>query len=351
MRLLIVTQKVDKDDSYFAFFHEWLIRFAREVETLTVISLEERAHNLPTNVTVLSLGKEVGKSRFHYIKTLLTLIYKKRNEYDAVFCHMSPWYVIVGAPIWKWFKKPIAMWYIHRQVDLKLRIATILADTIFSSSKESFRIKSNKVNFVGQATDTDFFAKRTMMGVRDSHAIKIISVGRITPIKNLETLFAAVAILRKDFPVTLECIGPAISALDRDYEKKLWSLAQSLSITDIVRFRGPVLYSESREEYWQAALSVNLAPSGGMDKVVLESLSAGCPVFVANEAFRPVLGPYADQFMFTYADEKNLAHKISVFLLKNNHEDAMRFLTSRMREEYDLSHLIHNVVKTIEGFV
>src|SRR3989344_7209303 len=55
--LLILTQKVDRDDPVLGFFHGWLVEFARRFERITVVCLEEGVHSLPKNVEVLSLGK------------------------------------------------------------------------------------------------------------------------------------------------------------------------------------------------------------------------------------------------------------------------------------------------------
>ena len=58
MRLLIVTQVVDQNDSVLGFFHRWIEEFAKNCEKVHVICLKESVHNLPENVAVHSLGKE-----------------------------------------------------------------------------------------------------------------------------------------------------------------------------------------------------------------------------------------------------------------------------------------------------
>lgn len=58
MRLLIVTQKVDRDDDLLGFFHQWICEFAKHCDFVTVICLEKGEYALPANVRILSLGKE-----------------------------------------------------------------------------------------------------------------------------------------------------------------------------------------------------------------------------------------------------------------------------------------------------
>ena len=58
MKLLILTQKVDKNDDVLGFMHGWIAEFAKHCEKVTVIALGVGEFDLPRNVTVLSLGKD-----------------------------------------------------------------------------------------------------------------------------------------------------------------------------------------------------------------------------------------------------------------------------------------------------
>ena len=64
MKLLICTQKVDKNDDLLGFFHAWIAEFAQNCEGVTVVCLFRGEVDLPENVRVLSLGKESGDFRF-----------------------------------------------------------------------------------------------------------------------------------------------------------------------------------------------------------------------------------------------------------------------------------------------
>ena len=101
MKLLIITQKVDKQDAVLGFFHRWLLEFTKNFEKITVICLERGVFDLPHNAKVLSLGKEQGKSRVKYLWNFYKYIWSERKNYDTVFVHMNQEYVLLGAPIWK----------------------------------------------------------------------------------------------------------------------------------------------------------------------------------------------------------------------------------------------------------
>jgi glycosyltransferase involved in cell wall biosynthesis len=63
--------------------------------------------------------------------------------------------------------------------------------------------------------------------------------------------------------------------------------------------------------YFTADFSVNLAPTGGIDKAVLESMAAGVPTLAANRAFKSYFGMYADRLLFMLRDPRDLAEKIA----------------------------------------
>jgi len=116
MKLLIITQKVDKDDPILGFFHRWIEEFAKKFDSIIVICLEKGQYNLPKNTKVLSLGKpssvkaSKGKGRrLVYIWNFYKFTWQERKNYDAVFVHMNPVYVILGGLIWKIFKKKITL--------------------------------------------------------------------------------------------------------------------------------------------------------------------------------------------------------------------------------------------------
>lgn len=345
MRLLIVTQKVDRDDSYFGFFHTWLVRFAETCESVTVIALERRVYELPDNVRVLTLGKESRRSRMRYLLTFWRYAWSLRNDYDAVFCHMSPLYVIAGFPLWKLAHKPVALWYVHRSVDLKLRIATRLADRIFTATPESLRLKTSKVRYMGQAVDTGMLAPQ---GAKPEDGIlKILSVGRITPIKRLEMLINALALLReKGVNAQVTLIGAPLAAGDAAYEASLKERAERLGVSELITWAGPVPFARIREAYTNHDVSVNLAPTGGMDKVVLESYAAGTPAFVANHAFKELLEGYEDRLLVQ--DARDLADKLVVWNTAPDHADVEETLRKRVEERYSLATLVRAITRELE---
>ena len=84
MRLLIITQKVDRSDPILGFFHRWLVEFAAHCEKVTVIGQLVGEHDLPRNVDVHSLGKEEDHSRLRQMIMFGVLLLKLRKNYKRL---------------------------------------------------------------------------------------------------------------------------------------------------------------------------------------------------------------------------------------------------------------------------
>ncbi len=208
MKLLILTQKVDQDDDVLGFMHGWIREFAKNCEWLIVICLEAGKYDFPANVSVLSLGKEKNQSRLKYLFNFYRYIWRERKNYDGVFVHMNQEYVLLGGSIWKVLRKKIGLWYAHGHTPFSLRISAKIANIIFTSTKGGFRLTSKKLKIIGQGIDTEIYKTE---GKRLEHreCFKIITVGRLSPVKDLETLITATEILVKEKRIDLavEIIG------------------------------------------------------------------------------------------------------------------------------------------------
>ena len=272
MRLLIVTQVVDSTDPVLGFFHRWIEEFAKHAERVEVICLKEGKHALPANVRVHSLGKEKGVSRAGYIFNFYRYIRELRRDYDAVFVHMNPEYIVLGGPLWRLWGKRIALWYTHKSVDLKLRLAELFSNIIFTASKESFRLKSAKVRVMGHGIDTDFFCPDTSIARGDW----ALSVGRLMPSKRHD--LAIQRAVQDGRALRIAGEGPERARLE--------ALARKLRAT--VQFLGALTQTQLRDEYRTAAYLIHTSETGSLDKVVLEALACGLPFVTNDPALKPL---------------------------------------------------------------
>lgn len=271
MKLLIVTQAVDAADPTLGFFVRWIEEFSKRAERIEVICLKEGIYELPANVHVHSLGKERGRTaRGTYVWRFLSLVWRLRHNYDAVFVHMNPEYVILGGIFWRLWSKRIALWYTHKSVDLKLRLAVALVDVIFTASKESFRIRSSKVRIMGHGIDTDFFSPDPSVARGDW----ALSVGRLMKSKRHDLAIREAAAAGKELRII--GAGPERAHLE--------ALTQELGAH--VRFLGGITQAQLRDEYRRAAYLVHTSETGSLDKVVLEALACGLPIRTQDPALQ-----------------------------------------------------------------
>jgi glycosyltransferase involved in cell wall biosynthesis len=313
-RLLIICQKVDESDDLLGFFVSWIREFAKHYDRVTVIALGAGEVQLPDNVTVYSLGKESGVARWRRWLGLLNLLRREVKNHDAVFCHMSPIFAVAAAPFTKAWHKRLVLWYLHRSNTLRLRIALWLIDTLVTADADSLTIMSPKIHVVGHGIDVAAYAPEgDPWGHRGGFPpLDIVSVGRISRIKNYETLLHAAAILRDEGIRThVDIVGKPAMNPDAEYLRELDALRRELSLEDTVRFTGYVPHTKMRDVYMGAEIVVGCTPPGGIDKVLLEAMSSGCVVFTSNTVMRRHLPSwYADDLVFRHGDARDLAEKI-----------------------------------------
>ncbi len=279
MRLLVVTQKVDATDRNLGFFVGWIEKFAEQGE-IVVIANEVNAdtvRQLPSTISVFSLGKENGASRLARFLRYQVLLFRHLPAVDGVFFHMCPEYVLCAHWLPKLYGKKSILWYVHKQVSVRLRLAVCFINKLFTASKESCRLRSKKVEIVGHGIDVDLFN-----GKREGNGgVCLLTVGRISPTKDLRTLILGFLRVREAIPdATFSIVGDPITDTDCVYHTELLR-----EFSDKVQFKGGVPYGSLPAVYATATVFVHASRTGSMDKAVLEALASGLPVFTSSEAF------------------------------------------------------------------
>ncbi len=309
--LLIICQKVDENDDLLGFFVSWIAGFATHFVQVDVIALGVGTYELPANVHVHSLGKERGVPKWRQALRMTGLLWKHTPEHGAVFCHMSPIFAIVAWPFATLRRSRLVLWYLHRSRTLKLRLALMLCDRLVTADAESLSVRSQKIIAVGHGIDVERF---TVSGRTPpvGRPLRILSVGRLSPIKGFETLIRATAHLREnDVSCEVRIVGKAVMPGDRLYEEQLRSLTTRLRVSDAVHFFGFVPYRDMPAHYRWADVVVGCTPPGGIDKVLLEAMAAGCIVFTSNAVMRTHLGNDADRLVFSVDDPVALAQAVA----------------------------------------
>ncbi|MFH1744877.1 MAG: glycosyltransferase family 4 protein [bacterium] len=345
MKLLIITQKTDLDANALSFFHVWIEEFAKQCEKVTVICLYKGRHYLPDNVRVLSLGKEDGESRIKYIYRFYKYIWQERKNYDCVFAHMNQIYVIFGWAIWRCLGKKIGLWYAHGKVSRSLKFAEKLTDIIFTSTKEGCRMNSKKIEIVGQGIDTEKF--KVIGDKSNNDKIKILSVGRISPVKKIEVLIEAIEILRRDFNISnmeINIIGGIELEEEKKYIESLKKMVAEKNMEDIIHFHGAISYDKILNYFQETDIFAHTGNTGSLDKVILEAMACECPVVSCNDAVKEVLKNY-NNLIYKLNDSHGLAEKLAGIMKMS--EEERRSLGQKLREIVVAEHGLPRLVKKI----
>lgn len=348
--LLIITQKVDEKDDLLGFFVDWIREFSKKFDEIFVITLAKGSYDLPSNVEVFSLGKEdfIRNSHHSHVIRRLVLLYrfyrylfKLVPKSSGIFAHMSPIFVIASWPVTSLFGKKIILWYLHRSVTFRLKLAEKLNYKIVTASRESLNIKSKKIVETGHGINIEKF--KTNRSWSDDE-LKILSVGRISPIKNYEMLIKAMAILKNEGYPKIDIIGKPVMPPDFKYFDKLKKMIGS-DENSVINFVGYMPHTEMPGYYKKANLVINLAPTGGLDKVVLEAMASGCIVLTSNINFGKYFGPYKDKLLFDFNNSESLALKIKQIRVMNPNEktEISGFLVRSVEENHNLINLINKI--------
>lgn len=335
MKLLIVTQEVDTAGPL-GFFVRWIEGFSKHSRQVTVICLREGHHALPAHVRVYSLGKERGAPRtaprIRYALRFMRLVWRLRKEYDTVFVHMNPEYVLLAGAFWRLTGRRIGLWYVHKSVTTTLRIAARIVHHIFTVSIESFRLPSQKVRVMGHGIDASLFLPHTPR----TDALRILTTGRISPTKDILGMLAVTDMLHVyGTPFTFRIVGAPGSDTDREYENRVRSTIAEKPYASQVDYVGSVPHIEIPRLLANADIYLNLSKTGSADKGVLEALCAGVPVVTNNPGLAPLI---PEAFFVASDDPLVLMQRIALAQTVD-----MNVVAATTRAAHDLSSLIARI--------
>lgn len=361
MKVLMITPRVDESHDILGFIPGWIRKLAEKVDKLFVITFQYNTKTpLPENVIVYGVNRlgekwDRASKALRVIRLLGRLIYfniimlRIVSKVDVVFCHMHPEFTIRAAPYAKLFRVPVVTWYVHGHVSRSLKIAHFLSNKMVTASKESLRIKNDKIIITGHGIDTEGFKPAVNLERKNKKAI--LSVGRISPRKDYETIIKAADILvnekgMKDLDFVI--VGGVPIASQEEYYERLKKMVRELELEDYVKFVGSVPYGDVLGYYQQCDIFVSTSQTGSLDKAVLEAMACEKPVITSNIAY------YLDIFdeemqekcYFRKDDYKALASKIEYFL--NNEEIELRKkLRNIVVTNHSMIHLANSLVKVL----
>ena len=311
--LLLFNLATDEDDPILGFTVSWINALAAYCASIDVVTMRAGRRETASNVRVFSIGKERGFSKPHraieFYRILTRLLSGKR--YDACFCHMTPLFAVMAAPLLRARHVRLTLWYAHKAIPLSLRVAERVVDVVVTPTPESFPLRSAKVQVVGHGIDTAKFTAAPASPA-EQRPFTIACIGRVAPIKRLEILIQAVGLLVQGDgarDLRLRIVGPT-APKDAAYARHLQDWVAALDLTQRIAFAGPVPYGAIADEYHQADLLVSTSQTGSADKVVLEAMACEVPAVTSNPGLASTLAPWAEMLLERSNSAEGLAVKI-----------------------------------------
>jgi glycosyltransferase involved in cell wall biosynthesis len=312
MKLLVITQRVDKDHDIMGFFHGWLTHLSSNVDSLEVIANGVGEHTLPPNATVHSLGKEKGYGKIkRYLSFYLSLM-RILPRVDGVFVHMCPEYVVALYPLNFFFRKPIVMWYAHVKVSLIAKFAISKVKKVLSPSEDSFVTQTEKLVATGHGIDTDVFTPAPVPLVMPP-ILKVFTISRISPIKNIEGLLETLNLLVHKHKVTnfhITIAGGPSRGGDEEYLNQLKEKVDEYKLSSFISWLGPVQHRDTPALYSGSDIFVRMQAGGGFGKTELEALSCGLPVVLNTPVYNVAFPDFAEDIYWVVGDSEMFAEKL-----------------------------------------
>ncbi len=295
MKLLFITQKIDRNDPVLGFVHRWIEKFSEKFELITVVCLEKGEFALPKNVIVISLGKESvgvrsGLAYFFYkiffVVRFLVLIFRMKDRDETVFVHMNAEYLALAGWWWRIKGRKVLMWYNHKFGSFLLKISAFWATNILYTSRHAYSARYTHGRIMPAGIDTDFF-KRDASIVREPHSI--LSLGRIAPVKKIELIIDVVAgLIDRGVECRLHIYGAA-EPRDAAYYEMIRAKAKDLEQRGLIFFHGAVSPEQTPQIYSKYEVFVNVTQEGSFDKTVLEAMACEMLVVTTNSSFDDIL--------------------------------------------------------------
>ncbi|MBI2446236.1 MAG: glycosyltransferase family 4 protein [Parcubacteria group bacterium] len=349
MKILIITQKYDKNDSNLGAFVGWWDKLAEKIEKVYVLALEKRSEPTRSNIKVLSMGKENGVGFFGKFFGFYQGLLKTIGKTDAILVHMVPKYVILAAPIALIFRKPIYLWYTGVAAQKQLKFSVIFCQKVFTAHEAAMRVNTPKRIVTGHGIDTNKF-KIENLKFKIFDKITILSVGRITPSKGHDLVIKAIAdLIKAGYDINLKIVGDVIQKHHQKYADFLKKLAVDSGAGTHVKFTGAVLYEKMPEYFTGTEIIINAVPFfGGLDKVVLEAMASSVVPLTSNNAFLSVFPKdFAPQLVFKENNLEDLKNKLKNVLDKKLYSDeSLRYeLRNVIIKNHNLDNLIIRIIK------
>jgi glycosyltransferase involved in cell wall biosynthesis len=352
MRLLFLTQVVDRDHPALAQSVDLVRVLAGRCERLVVLCDRVGRHDLPAGVQLRTFGSGSRLGRGLRFERAVLPELARGPRPDAVLAHMIPVFLSLAAPAAKARRVPLLLWYTHWNADRSLRLATRLADRVLSVDRRSFPLDSPKVRGIGHAVDVERFVPRPRP--EPGGPLRLLALGRFARWKGYGTLLDGfAAAVAEGLDATLEIRGPELTDDERRHRAELGErVAADPRLAARVTLAPPVVRDDVPALLAAAdALVSATEPRGAetLDKVVYEAGACAVSVVASNTALAEYLAGLPLELRFRARDPADLAARL--LGLAGAGGDARAAAGNELRRRVVQSHSLESWADAVIGTV
>jgi len=295
---------------------------------------------------LISLGKDRGRGQvargLRYVSEVNRLARQFRPH--SLVAHMCPIYLSVAAPIAKAHGVRTLLWFVHPANSRTLRMAERLSDSVMTALPGSYPRESKKVRVIGHAVDTAAFAYAPIR--RQNGSLRLLALGRTSPVKGYELLLRAVGMARQSGAIVeLRIVGPSTTPAEHAHRREHQQLITELGLSGMASLEEGRPPWEVPSLLHQADIMVSATAAGSADKVVFEAMACGRPVLATSPAFAQLVDGTDLRLDFPQ-DAEALAARICALAAAPDAQLSAIGLTLRTRIEngHSLTHWADSVV-------
>jgi glycosyltransferase involved in cell wall biosynthesis len=218
-----------------------------------------------------------------------------------------------------------------------------------SINAASYPYRHEKLTCVGHGIDTTLFEPAEVAPVGPP---LLLSVGRLSPVKDPMTLVMAVAVLReRGHDVRCALVGEAPER-DLAFATRLREQVRTMGLDGVVHFTGALRYEAVGHWYRRCFAHVNCAPTdNAVDKAALEAMACAKPSLSSALTFQETMGHLASRLIFRHGDATDLADRLAALLALPPGELAGigRELRERVVRMHDLESVADKLLAVFAG--
>jgi len=202
--------------------------------------------------------------------------------------------------------------------------------------------KKNKIVYVPNGIPEEFFKKKIENS--KNKLKKLLFLGRIAPIKDIETLIKAFKItIEKNKNITLELVGP----IEENYKKQIVNLINNLNLINKIKFLGPI-YDLKKKINLIDEHEIFVLPSKreGMPQALIEAMAREKIIISSTtDGGKEIIKDTSNGYLFEIGNYKQLAELILKSLENNKQNQKIKKQARKSVERFSWSKLIEKIEK------